>query len=176
MITKDYVNVEVAKLLKKKGFREWCNKCYGTAVYHKGVPISFDEECELKDEGRENEIEYVEGGCLYDFGCDNRKEDANVYAAPTLWDVMTWLKDVHHMLVVVDYEYECTDKSYCYKVYKLGENGKPERIEIMGVRYGIDGSQYTETVGYRDYVRSYKDYAEYNEALEEGIKYCLVRL
>ena len=29
MITEDYVSFEVAKLLKEKGFREICNKCYG---------------------------------------------------------------------------------------------------------------------------------------------------
>ena len=29
MITEDYVSFETAKLLKEKGFREICNKCYG---------------------------------------------------------------------------------------------------------------------------------------------------
>lgn len=76
MITEDYVSFETAKLLKEKGFEHWCYKSYGNAVYHKGTPISFDEECDLKSAGLENEIEYVEGGYLYDFGCDNRKKDA----------------------------------------------------------------------------------------------------
>ena len=30
MITEDYVSFETAKLLKEKGFRETCDKCYGT--------------------------------------------------------------------------------------------------------------------------------------------------
>ena len=95
MITEDYVSFEIAKLLKEKGFKHWCYKCYGDAVYHKGVPISFEEECDLKSEGLENEIEYVEGGYLYDFGCDNRKEDVKVWAAPTLQLAMKWLREVH---------------------------------------------------------------------------------
>ena len=95
--------------------------------------------------------------------------------APSLWDVMIWLKDVHHILVIVDYEYECTDKSYYYKVYRLGKNGKPERFEVTGVRY-VDGEPHTETIGYRDYIRSCEDYEEYEEALEEGIKYSLMKL
>ena len=95
--------------------------------------------------------------------------------APLLWDVMIWLKDVHHILVIVDYEYECTDKSYYYKIYRLGENGKPERAEVTGVRY-IDGNPHTETIGYRDYIRSCEDYENYEEALMEGIKYCLMKL
>ena len=173
MITENYVSFETAKLLKEKGFNLWCYKCYGDAVYHKGIPISFDEECELKDEGLEDEIEYVEVWCLYDFGCDNRKEDVKVYAAPTLQRAIKWLEEVHHILVVADYIYECTDTSWVYKIYRLGDNGKPERVEITSVRYGIDGEPYVETVGYRDYELSSNDYATREEAEDEGIRYVL---
>ena len=103
---------------------------------------------------------------------DNLKYDP----APSLWDVMIWLKDVHHILVIVDYEYECTDKSYYYKIYRLGENGKPERVEVSGVRYDKDGNPHTETIGYRDYIRSYEDYENYEDALMEGIQYCLIKM
>ena len=103
---------------------------------------------------------------------DNLKYDP----APLLWDVIIWLKDAHHILVIVDYEYECTDKSYYYKIYRLGENGKPERVEVTGVRYDKDGNPHNETIGYRDYIRSCEDYAGYEEALMEGIKYCLMKL
>ena len=103
---------------------------------------------------------------------DNLKYDP----APLLWDVIIWLKDVHHILVIVDYEYECTDKSYYYKIYRLKGNGRPERVEVTGVRYDKDGNPHTETIGYRDYIRSCEDYAGYEEALMEGIKYCLMKL
>ena len=103
---------------------------------------------------------------------DNLKYDP----APLLWDVIIWLKDVHHILVIVDYEYECTDKSYYYKIYRLKGNGRPERVEVTGVRYDEDGNPHTETIGYRDYIRSCEDYAGYEEALMEGIKYCLMKL
>ena len=103
---------------------------------------------------------------------DNLKYDP----APSLWDVMIWLKDVHHILVIVDYEYECTDKSYYYKIYRLKGNGRPERVEVTGVRYDEDGNPHNETIGYRDYIRSCEDYAGYEEALMEGIKYCLMKL
>ena len=79
-------------------------------------------------------------------------------------------------MVIVDYEYECTDKSYYYKIYRLGENGNPESVEITGVGYDADGNPHTETIGYRDYIRSYRNYAGYEEALEEGIKYSLMKL
>ena len=103
---------------------------------------------------------------------DNLKYDP----APLLWDVIIWLKDVHHILVIVDYEYECTDKSYYYKIYRLKGNGRPERVEVTGVRYDKDGNPHNETIGYRDYIRSCENYAGYEEALMEGIKYCLMKL
>ena len=103
-------------------------------------------------------------------------DNLKYHPTPSLWDVMKWLEEVHHILVVVDYVYECTDTSWVYKIYRLGENGKPERVEVTGVRYDKDGNPHTETIGYRDYIRSCEDYEEYEEALEEGIKYSLMKL
>ena len=100
---------------------------------------------------------------------DNLKYDP----APSLWDVMKRLEEVHHILVVVDYVYECTDTSWVYKIYRLGENGKPERSEVTGVRYDKEGNPHTETIGYRDYELSYKSYATREEAEDEGIRYVL---
>lgn len=176
MIAEDFVSFETAKLLKEKGFKHWCYKSYGDAVYHKGVPISFDEECELKSEGLEDEIEYVEGGFLYDFGCDNRKKEAKVWAAPTLWVAMKWLQEAFNIIIIPDYEYECTSTSWCYKIFKLGKNGKPERVAVKGVSYDKDNNPTEHIVCYRDYERSYKDYTTKEEAVEEGIKYCLENL
>ena len=141
-------NFETSALLKINGFDRKCDK-----VWVK----KFDGDVELIDDPH-----FAEGD--------------EYYPAPSLWDVMIWLKDVHHILVVVDYEYECTDKSYYYKVYRLGKNGKPERVEITGVRYDKDGNPHTETIGYRDYIRSCEDYEEYEKALAEGIKYSLMKL
>ena len=145
-------NFETSAILKINGFDKKCDK-----VWVK----KFNGDVELIDDS------YFTEGMNVD--------DYEYYPAPSLWDVMIWLKDVHHILVIVDYEYECTDKSYYYKIYRLGKNGKPERIEVTGVRY-VDGVQYTQTIGYRDYMRSCEDYENYEEALEEGIKYSLMKL
>ena len=45
------VSLKIAKLLKEKGFNEWCRQSYGMDVRYKGRSIDFDEECDLKDEG-----------------------------------------------------------------------------------------------------------------------------
>jgi hypothetical protein len=159
MIEESYVSFETAKLLKEKGFKNWCYRCYGTAVYHKGVPISFDEECDLKDEGREDEIEYIEGGCLYDFGCDNRKEDENLWAAPTLWVAMKWLMEKgFYIFVPLEIDYD-----------------EDER----GGKWYHDAAYYPDIIRVSDGKIMYDDgslYAKPEQAYEAAIKYCLENL
>jgi hypothetical protein len=156
MITEDYVSFETAKLLKEKGFREWCFKCYGVAVLYNGADISFDEECELKDEGRENEIEYVEGGRLYDYGCNNRDKDAKVWAAPTLWVTMKWLREEKHYYIQVMLDsWACGGHMGYYVVIQKTDSD----FELM-LQDALDEVFY----------------ATYEEACEAAIKYCLESL
>ena len=150
MITEDYVSCNIAKLLKEKGFDENC-----AALYHL----------------RTGEI--IQQGVGYVF---NNSQWENFVSAPTLQMVMKWLRETHNVLVIPDYDYECTDKSYCYKIYKLGENGKPERVPIEGVRYDTLGEPHVDIVAHRDYKRSFFDYETYEEACEDGIRYCLENL
>jgi len=157
MITEDYVSFETAKLLKEKGFKEWCLKCYGIAVLHNGQDISFDEELDLKDDGRENEIEYIEGGRLYDFGCNNRDKDANVWAAPTLWVAMKWLM-----------------KNYDIYITAV-PNGIGENVFYMGIykKYDYGWTYISDCLD-----EKYKEAEFYTpeEACESAIKYCLENL
>lgn len=155
----DYVSFETAKLLKEKGFRHWCYKSYGDAVYHKGVPINFDEECELKSEGLEDEIEYVEGGYLYDFGCNNSKNDIKEWAAPTLWVAMKWLREVHklHINLDIHWLYFANTLGWMYTVEKILENG----VDYVSSK----GDENDKTF-----------YSSCEEACETAIKYCLENL
>jgi hypothetical protein len=147
MITEDYVSFEIAKLLKEKGFDGFTEKWY---------------------------LEYKGEYTLVKWGTAEHPDSS--IDVPTLQMAMKWLRETHNVLVIPDYDYECTDKPYCYKIYKLGENGKPERIPIEGVRYDTLNEPHTEIVAYRDYKRSYFDYKTYEEACEAGIKYCLENL
>ena len=156
MNTEDYVSFETAKLLKEKGFNEWCFKCYGIAVLHNGADISFDEECELKDEGRENEIEYVEGGRLYDYASNNRENVRVVWAAPTLWAAMKWLREVHHYYVQVMLDsWACGGHIGYYVVIQKTDSD----FEMM-LQDAVDEVFYQT----------------YEEACEAAIKYCLENL
>ena len=146
-------NFETSAILKINGFDRKCDK-----VWVK----KFDGDVELISDSH-----FAEGMNV---------DDIEYYPSPSLWDVMIWLKDVHHILVVVDYEYECTDKSYYYKIYRLGKNGKPERVEVTGVRYDKDGNPHTETIGYRKKRKRWEDYEEYEKAVAEEKKYSLMKL
>jgi hypothetical protein len=148
-IIEDYVSFEIAKLLKEKGFKE---NCY--AEYY--VPTKEFNHFEYEGNNNENYEEWI--------------------TAPTLQMAMKWLKETHNILIVPDYEYECDSTPYLYKIYRLGENGKPERIGVKGVSYDEDNNPIEQIVGYRDYERSYKDYSTQEEAINDGIKYCLEHL
>ena len=155
MVSEGFVSFETAKLLKEKGFN--CDRKYVLAFYNE---LGFFAPLNTGNKDYYDYDDFDE----YDF------------IAPTFQQAINTIKETFNIIIVADYEYECTDTSWYYKIYRLGENGKPERVAITGVRYGIDGSQYTETVGYRDYERSRKEYATRYEAEEAGIKYCLENL
>jgi len=156
MITEDYVPFEIAKLLKEKGFKEWCRCCYGVAVLHNGEDISFDEECDLKDEGRENEIEYVEGGTFYYLNCNNGDEDTNVWAAPTLQMTMKWLRKVHNLAIGAS----ITVDGWRSRVSRIKLDSEGFIVDIID---GIDDGNIPNC-------------DTYEQACEAAIKYCLENL
>ena len=149
MIMEDYVSFETAKLLKEKGFDEPCQFLYFSKYKQ-------------------------EGDFVGNFNARKNSEiNETSYSAPTHQMVMNWLEEVHHILVIPDYIYECTDTSWVYKIYRLRENGKPERCAVKGVSYDDDNNPTEHIVGYRDYDVSYKDYVTREEAEEDGIRYVL---
>ncbi len=149
MVTEDYVSLETAKLLKEKGF-DW--ECF--QYWH-------EKDNELVHSLSMHPIQNISNPCF--FGP----------AAPTLQMATKWLQEALNILVIPNYEYECDDTPWCYKIFLLEEGGKPERVPIKGVSYDKDNNPTEHIVGYRDYERSYNDYSTKEEAIEEGIKYCL---
>lgn len=149
MITEDYVSYETAKLLKEKGFEGEVHGCYHIWDGPNRRPLWSSE--------------------IY-----ARSEAQHLYIqAPTLQMAMKWLREVHSILVVIDYNYECTSKSYCYKIYHLEENGKPKRFPVYGIRYDDEGNENKDIIYYRDFQLSYSEYTTYKEAAEAAIYYCL---
>lgn len=149
MIKEDYVSLEVAKLLKERGFREWCSYFYGTAVQHNGEDIDEDEEYELKAEGRGDEIEYIEGGHLYHFNCNNSKEDINIWACPTQSLATKWLREIYDIFIVIRRGLTGTGWVYSHEIYKDSQ--------CWHAQYGAS-------------------YNTYEEAVEKALKFSLEKL
>lgn len=145
MIEEDYVSYEIAKLLKEKGFDEYCYGYYYTS-------------------------EYMTYG---DIKQRNLELFRDSYSAPTIQRTMKWLREVHSILVMIDYNYECTSKSYCYKIYCLGKNGKPKRFPVYGVAYDDEGNANRDIIYYRDFLLSDSEYATYEQAVDGALYYCL---
>ena len=137
MVTEDYVSFETAKLLKEKGF-------------------DADIDLWYNSDGEIFHLYHYDYNAIKYFAC---------VQCPTLQMATKWIQKTFNIVIIPNYEYECDDTPWCYKIFMLKENGKPERIAIRGV-----------IVCYRDYERSYKDYFTKEEAIEDGIKYCLENL
>lgn len=82
MKKKDYVSFEVAKLLKEKGYDEYCE-----GYFHLNTEEATEEEC----------FEMAPG---QDFrNRDNRYR----VGAPTLYEAQKWLRKKHHIHIVIDF-------------------------------------------------------------------------
>lgn len=124
--------------------------------------VSFETAKLLKEKGFDEECQEYYGD--YEYPC------------PTHQMATKWVQETFNIIIIPNYEYECDAIPWCYKIFKLGENGKPERVVVKGVSYDKDNNPTEHIVGYRDYERSYEDYSTKEEAIEEGIKYCLENL
>lgn len=102
-IKDDWVPFDIAVSLKEKGFDELCEFVYSPSYRHNGVEISFEEELDLKAEGRENEIEEVEGGLVSYMPSRNSENDDGVYSMPTANVVCKWLRQFGIHITTVPY-------------------------------------------------------------------------
>lgn len=87
MITEDYVSFEVAKLLKEKGFNEYCFAAYSTEIG-----------------------DFITVGPIKNSEIDADKDDTHICTASTHQMAMKWLRKVPNMYIEV-----CTDKSYNFQ-------------------------------------------------------------
>ena len=137
--------------------------------------VSFETAKLLKEKGFDEVcyVNYSSNGSTMHF---NYQAPSDGVPCPTLQMAMKWIQERFNIVIIPNYEYECTDTSWCYKIFRLGKYGKPESVAIKGVSYDKDNNPTEHIVGYRDYERSYNDYTTKEEAIEEGIKYCLEKL
>lgn len=126
MITEDYVSFEVAKLLQEKGFNGEWHKHYWGYLTGKEF--------------------LTEGSFSPEYDCP----------APTLQMAMKWLREVHGIIITIDFdEYELTSENK-----KVGYGYNIQKVETPTKYFTI----------------STMVYDTYEEATEAAIKYCLENL
>ncbi len=92
MVKEDYVSFGTAKLLKEKGFDEFCH-----ALYHEGDDKIF-------------------------FGLDvdsyhNTNLNVDCYACPTLQMTMKWLREMYNIYIMIDKDF-ATENGWHYVVVR----------------------------------------------------------
>ena len=121
MIKEDYVGYKTAKLLKERGFDEYCYGYYYTSKYMTHGDIK-QRNSELFPDS---------------------------YSAPTLQMAMKWLREVHSIDISIDIRFWTDDegvdvKSWRYTVYRtdeiedFGQSDTYEEAAEAGIRYCLE--------------------------------------
>lgn len=150
-ITEDYVTFETAKLLKENGFNAMCNSMYIPEIRHNGKGISFVEELDLKDEGRGDEIEVVDGGQIWDIWNVNSDNTENGYSRPSVLLAWKWLL-VEHNVVIHPF---LTSLGWCFEI------GDTSNLDITGAK----------PIYQPGFPSKENTYDSYCNAIEAGIKW-----
>lgn len=128
----EILDFETCKLLKEVGFNDLCEYLHTTAVRHDGKDLSYDEEMELRDEGFDNEIEYIKGGKLLKFCNHNYStpmSDTGSVSAPDIYEAMRWLRKKHNINIMVDYNGDVAQ--WCWSVTDCS-TGDPRPYDGLG--------------------------------------------
>ena len=141
-----HCNYETSMMLKAHGYDELCEMCYSTAIRHNGEDLSFDDEMDLKEEGRGDEIEYVPGGWVercYNKNSELFADNENDCSAPYIQDVLDWLMK-QGFYVAVDFycDYDefngqkyYHDPTWDYTIKRLSD-GSVFLHNVDGICYG----------------------------------------
>ena len=92
MITEDYVSFETAKLLKEKGFDEYCTKFYNNLNQNKIFELCNTQQLEGAS---------VVSNKMLDDYLPTLQVKSIGYAVPTLQMAMKWLREVHNIHIIL---------------------------------------------------------------------------
>lgn len=123
-------SLNTSKALKAIGFNAIVGQVYTTDFRHKGKHISFEEELDLKAEGKENEIEKVPFGDLVFINNRNSDHDEWTCSAPLIYEATTWLKDQRNIIISVEPKFDIASNTTIYleKAYYFDANEKAYKL------------------------------------------------
>ena len=143
-----FVDYPSALKLKKIGFDVACDLYFEWYPHYNGEPISFDEECELKDEGKSSLITYKElVQRMYNTN-SNLKYSKNC-SCPEIYKVADWILENYNIFIDAK-PYWCEDgMMWLFEVYYLMDTrwkpikcitAKETKIHALadGIEYVLD--------------------------------------
>ena len=131
-IKEDYVSFEIAKLLKEKGFDEYCRAEWLEYIDGPSKGKTYLTEC-----GSGLQHDSCSNTSLKKFNYDGQM----YYAAPTLQMAMKYLRDVHNICIVIDSD--ICDSFDFYSIIRI----KSEESWKTYVEYEDEGSNtYEEAI------------------------------
>ena len=133
MIETEFCTYKESMLLRKLGYNEWCDTFYEDMVTHDGKEISYEEELDLKSEGKAMEIKRKHGGNVgqhYNQNSDFLR--SNLCSRPLLSQALRWLREIHFWHIE---SYPSTDGWHVWIVYikePNPEDGKLDACDFDG--------------------------------------------
>ena len=103
------ISFETAKLAKEKGFNIECLNFY---TKPNSKMFGIDEH------GRSYSIQNSIKNKIYTIGNEVTLNFKNVLFAPTQSLLQKWLRETHHLIITIAYQYEHDSTSYSYWIYK----------------------------------------------------------
>ena len=109
------ISFETAKLAKEKGFNVECK--YGYTRLKELMTIDRSQESFFEGASRNYRNSELESYNKSYLEC-NDDEYVCIYTAPAQSLLAKWLREEHHLIVIVAYQYEYDSTPYSYWIYK----------------------------------------------------------
>ena len=103
----ELISFETAKLAKERGFEEFVSYCY---LENEELYGTYS----LMNEDDSAFIDIMDGNELE----NHNSSDFDRYSAPTQSLLQKWLREKHHLIITVAYQYEYDSTPYSYWIYK----------------------------------------------------------
>lgn len=180
----DILDYETCKRLAQLGYNEFGDHLWSTQILHNGEPITFEESLDLKMDGCEEELEYVEGGkLLYFTNCNSQRYDG--VTAVSVHDAVDWLSRCKN--IEVETYAECgmlgiKCYSACVKTYtpkpkpECWDEIEPKEEEWDGKNRFIQHDNHIYHEGQNSIIPAIKDFEKRSDAAKAAIKFAIFKI
>ena len=129
MINTEFCDYQESMLLKELGYNEPCGFLFEDGVTHNGKYLTFEDELDLKAQGRAKEIKRIHGDCVTECYNTNYSDFMGKHSCsrPTLSQALRWLREVKDVHIEA---YPSRDGSWhVWIVYYKSHNPEDDKLD-----------------------------------------------